>query len=109
MRHRMLALVALSAFCLPGPAAMAQYQGEDAVVSAPPGGDVPPVAEEQPFTCDFTSLIGKSRAEAAAQLEKPGQTVRYLHEGDAVTREFMGGRVNVTLDDHDIVTNVTCG
>ncbi len=66
-----------------------------------------PVIEEA--SCDFDGWVGKSKADAEKLVEKTGRPARILPPGSAMTMDFRPNRINVELDDEDVVVRVFCG
>ncbi|ATE74093.1 hypothetical protein CNO08_23670 [Lysobacter capsici] len=58
------------------------------------------------------ALVGKT-ADAAtverARTQAGGHTVRVLKPGQAITKEYMDGRVNVHVDENNVIVDVGCG
>ncbi|WP_232526385.1 I78 family peptidase inhibitor [Lysobacter capsici] len=57
-------------------------------------------------------MVGKT-ADAAtverARTQAGGHTVRVLKPGQAITKEYMDGRVNVHVDENNVIVDVGCG
>lgn len=92
----------------------AQKAAEEA--SAPAADTVGKATEAPPVgNCDATqvqSLIGQTWSagmEGQAQQDSAAQQVRVLHPTDVTTMEFVGERLNVELDEKEVVTGVRCG
>lgn len=71
-----------------------------------------PDAEERCAAERAQALVGRvATQELAGQaLQLSGaKTLRWLQPGMAVTMEYRAGRLNITLDDKNRVTGVTCG
>jgi hypothetical protein len=49
------------------------------------------------------TLLERARVEATASV------ARYIRPNEAVTMEFLSGRLNLYLDERDVVHSVTCG
>lgn len=58
------------------------------------------------------ALIGKA-ADAAtverARTAAGGHTVRVLKPGQAITKEYLDGRVNVRVDERNVIVEIDCG
>jgi len=70
-------------------------------------GSLPSAGED---TCDATRLaylIGKPRQVAEVASLPPRS--RIIGPGDAVTMDYLAERLNVSLDDRDIVIRLSCG
>lgn len=94
--------------------AHAQKAAEEA--SAPAPAEAGKATEAPPVgNCDATqvqSLIGQTWSdgmEGQAQQDSAAKQVRVLHPNDVTTMEFLGERLNVELDDKNVVTGVRCG
>ncbi len=95
--------------------ANAQKAAEEA--SAPAPSDTVGKATEAPpvGNCDATqvqSLIGQpwtAGKESEAQQAASAKLVRVLHPTDVTTMEFVGERLNIEVDEKDVVTGVRCG
>jgi hypothetical protein len=81
-------------------------------------GPTPPVPQPAPpasSTCDDSKarwaigergsdqLLERARAAAGAA------SARFIRPGQAVTTEYLGSRLNLRLDTHEIVQSVSCG
>lgn len=83
---------------------------------APPAGDAPP-ADEPPAgqVCDADAASGVVGAVATdavvdqARMLSGAATARTLAPGQVVTMEFRGDRLNLLVDEANIVTGVRCG
>lgn len=55
--------------------------------------------------------VGKPYADAASVLQPAGPVtaIRVIRPGTAVTRDYRIDRLNVDLDDKDVVTKIYCG
>lgn len=77
----------------------------------PTGGPTPPMAME----CDTEAAqgaVGKvATAVAVEQARKDAgaRTARVLKPGQMVTMEFIEGRLNVYVDERNVITRVACG
>ncbi|RIA45848.1 peptidase inhibitor I78 family protein [Hephaestia caeni] len=82
----------------------------------------PPPAEEPPVTNDnagvacnadgLTDLVGQPAGAdlGATALERSGaRTLRWIQPNTAVTMDFRVDRLNIMLDDKNVVTSFTCG
>ena len=88
--------------------------------SAPSTGDRDPRPPATPIappveTCDASkaqTAIGQ-RASAAllerARVAAEAKTARFLRPNEAVTLEYLGSRLNLGLNERDVVRSVTCG
>jgi len=91
-------LVLLGAVALSGCGAVSTIGGGGTQASAPSGAD----------TCNaaaYAALIGQD-AVVALQIPDPKRSYR---PDEAVTQDFNPARVNVVLDDTDVITAITCG
>ncbi len=70
---------------------------------------VTPPTQEQITACDYNDWLGKKRDEAEALVKTTGKVARIIHTGDPVTMDFSPDRINVELDQNDVVVKVTCG
>lgn len=68
------------------------------------------------FTCNPDAARGDAMGQAAtaevverARQQAGARTVRVLRPGQMVTMEYMEGRLNIDVDDKNVVTNVRCG
>ncbi|MEZ5798178.1 MAG: I78 family peptidase inhibitor [Paracoccaceae bacterium] len=71
---------------------------------------VPPVVDPDPDACGTSALqglLGKDRSILEAM--KFSQPVRVIEPGMAVTLDYSAGRLNILLDEHDRIQQVTCG
>ncbi|ALN88475.1 peptidase inhibitor I78 family protein [Lysobacter capsici] len=108
------------------PLAMAACAGprptEEMPSSAEQGGAVEPIAPGEPHpmpaprTCNAeaakAALVGKTADTATverARTQAGGHTVRVLKPGQAITKEYMDGRVNVHVDENNVIVDVGCG
>ncbi|MBU6235859.1 MAG: hypothetical protein KGQ41_08440 [Alphaproteobacteria bacterium] len=77
--------------------------------AVPVTGDVnaaPPVTASA--TCgDYSVLVGKPMKDV--QLSAIKGKVRVLHPNDAMTMDFSPDRLNLILDDKDVITEARCG
>lgn len=94
--------------------AHAQKAAEEA--SAPAPAEAGKATEAPPVgNCDATqvqSLIGQTWSdgmEGQAQQDSAAKQVRVLRPNDVTTMEFLGERLNVEVDDKNVVTGVRCG
>ena len=77
--------------------------------------NLPPPAQVQPTPCGAEKayeLIGKKRTpQLVAEVARlTGTTViRWIAPGTAVTMDYREDRVNVSLDDDDVITGIKCG
>lgn len=66
-------------------------------------------------TCDAgkaQSYIGKSATSdiaEAARKSAGAELVRWLRPGMAVTMEYRMGRLNITIDEKNVITSINCG
>ena len=79
-------------------------------------GDPAPAAPELPAgACDTTALaalVGRPftpALEADAKARAKAQTVRAIRPGMAVTMDFRPDRLNIDIDDRNVVTAFRCG
>ena len=73
-----------------------------------PNGEVSAGLDKPVPACDFASLVGKNAKKIDRSVfgDRP---VRLLRPGMAVTMEYLEGRINLLVDDKNIITQVTCG
>lgn len=79
-----------------------------ACTEAPP--NAPPPAMENPDACGASGLqdlVGQPSSVLAAMTF--AQPMRLLRPGMAVTMDYSAERLNIELDDKDIITRVACG
>jgi hypothetical protein len=71
----------------------------------PPSGGSCTASQAQFAVGDRASddLLERSRTAAGASI------ARYLRPNQPITLEFLGSRLNLKLDDKDVVTSVSCG
>lgn len=69
----------------------------------------PPIAAGPCRAADFASLKGKPESVLAATTFPQGLTIRVIHPGDAVTMDYSDMRVNVLVDAHGTISDITCG
>ncbi|WMJ71159.1 I78 family peptidase inhibitor [Stenotrophomonas sp. 24(2023)] len=93
--------------------AKAQQAAEAAKAPADDAGkatEAPPAG-----TCDASqvqSLVGQAYTDAVgkqAQDDAGARQLRVLHPTDVTTMEFLGERLNVEVDEKNVVTGVRCG
>ena len=65
-------------------------------------------ADPEQNGCEFSDLVGQ-KADAIDKTRFGDRTVRTLSPGQAVTMEYMMGRVNLQVDDAGVIIAVTCG
>jgi hypothetical protein len=76
---------------------------------------VPPAETPAPANCAAgaaNGLVGKpytADAVEQARIASGSRTVRVIRPGTAVTMDFRVDRLNVDLDEKDVVTRVHCG
>lgn len=72
---------------------------------------MPPVIppEPEPPACKYDELIGQNATEVDHSVFPEGTVVRILHPDEQVTMEYMMNRVNLIVDEDDIIVSVTCG
>ncbi|MEI2432517.1 I78 family peptidase inhibitor [Lysobacter yananisis] len=111
--------LAMSACAGPRPAAEMPSSAEQSAAGQTP---VEPATPAQPTpppprpSCNAEAAkagaIGKT-ADAAtverARAAAGGRTVRVLKPGQAITKEYLDGRVNVRVDANNVVVDVGCG
>jgi hypothetical protein len=96
---RIVILLAALTACTPAPPAETSAQAS-------------PVAEGNCSAEAAGDLIGKPYSAAAvekARLASGSKTVRVIRPGMAVTMDYRIDRLNVDLDEKDVVTRVHCG
>jgi len=82
-----------------------------ACTPTPPAG-TPPMAEGNCSAEAATILVGKAYSAEAiekARLASGSKIVRVIRPGMAVTMDYRIDRLNVDLDEKDVVTRVHCG
>lgn len=58
------------------------------------------------------SLVGKTADAATVEQAKTsagGHTVRVLKPGQMITKEYLDGRVNVHVDENNVIVDIGCG
>ena len=86
----------------------------------PPGnppaeGPPPPPASSEPTSCGAEHVryaVGKKRTPALGQevaRRSGAKAIRWISPGMAVTMDYREDRLNVDLDDRDVITGVRCG
>lgn len=97
----------------PADAGEAPADGAMPSAEAAPAGDLP-----QPqviASCDSEAaqpLIGQEATDAVleqARRDSGSNTVRALKPGDAATMDFRADRLNVGLDEHNVIQTLSCG
>lgn len=108
------------------PLAMAACAGPRAAAempsSAEQGAAVEPVAPGEPHPMPAPPRCNAEAAKAAAigqtadaatvervRVQAGGHTVRVLKPGQAITKEYLDGRVNVHVDEKNVIVEVGCG
>lgn len=67
-------------------------------------------APTQPLPCPFQELVGHKVDDSVhEQLRAAHKLYRVLKPGSVMTMDFSAERVNLNVDDHDVITSVTCG
>jgi hypothetical protein len=75
----------------------------------------PPNGSQQPGSCDASQVqwaIGEPAGGdllERARLAAGAGTARFLRPNQPITMEYLGSRLNLTLDDRDIVRSLYCG
>ena len=75
----------------------------------------PPLAHGRGAVCNadgLTDLIGQAAsADLGAQaLERSGaRTLRWIQPGTAVTMDYRQDRLDIHIDEHNVVTRLSCG
>lgn len=112
----MLALSACSAPPMDEQEAVATEAQQAADAAAAPVDDTGKATEAPPVgNCDATQaqgLVGQTYSDALgaqAQQDASARDLRVLRPNDMTTMEFVGERLNVELDDGNVVTGVRCG
>jgi hypothetical protein len=83
-------------------------------VTAPSPIDTPPAAQ-QPSGCIASGAqwaIGQSASDDLldrARLAAGAETARFLRPNQPITTEYLGSRLNLSLDGDDIVRSLYCG
>lgn len=85
--------------------------GNDGVVSSGPLAQQEEIVvpSMEPAPCDFAQWNGLSRDEVESRVNATGRSNRILPPGSAMTMDYRPDRINVELDDNDIVVRVFCG
>ena len=76
-----------------------------------------PVAPSPPYTgqCDASKAswaIGRAATADVVErvrIETTSQAVRVIKPGQAVTMDFSAARVNISVNDRNAITGITCG
>lgn len=93
--------------------AQAQQAAADATAPTDEAGkatEAPPIG-----SCDATqvqSLVGQTYTEALgsqAQQDAAAREIRVLRPGEMTTMDFVGERLNVEIDEKNVVSGVRCG
>ena len=92
-------------------------QAQQAAEKAPAPADEAGKATEAPpiGNCDANqvqSLVGQPFTDALgsqAQQDASAKSLRVLRPGDMTTMEFVGERLNVEVDEKDVVSGLRCG
>ncbi|BAV95787.1 I78 family peptidase inhibitor [Lysobacter enzymogenes] len=112
--------LAMSACAASRPAAEMPSSAEQAVAAGQTVDEPAAPAQPAPLpprpSCNAdaakSSLIGKT-ADAAtverARTAAGGHTVRVLKPGQMITKEYLDGRVNVHVDERNVIVDVGCG
>ncbi|KAF1013324.1 MAG: hypothetical protein GAK31_03473 [Stenotrophomonas maltophilia] len=81
-----------------------------------PADDAGKATEAPPAgSCDASqvqSLVGQAYTEALgkqAQNDADAKQLRVLHPSDVTTMEFLGERLNIEVDEKNVVSGVRCG
>lgn len=92
-------------------ASSALSNGNDGVVSSGPLAQQEEIVipSMEPAPCDFAQWNGLSRDEVEQRVEETGRPNRILRPGQPMTMDYRPDRINVELDDNDIVIRVFCG
>lgn len=98
---------------MPSSAEQSAAAGQTPVEPAAPARPAPPPPRP---SCNAEAAkagaIGKT-ADAAtverARAAAGGHTVRVLKPGQAITKEYLDGRVNVRVDENNVVVEIGCG
>lgn len=112
----------------PGATAEGPAQANDTAAStpspAPADSDAPSPGETPPPTPEDDSMSGPCNAEAAsaaigqvatpdvieqARKDAGARMARTLAPDQMVTMEYLEGRLNIKVDDNNVVTGLTCG
>ncbi|MGO1069803.1 I78 family peptidase inhibitor [Lysobacter sp. CA199] len=125
-RSRWLAAFVLSAALPWALSACASPRAADSMSSSAeqtagqPAAEAAPTAQANPMpaapTCNADAAkagaIGKTADAATVESIRAaagGHTVRVLKPGQAITKEYMDGRVNVHVDEKNVIVEVGCG
>jgi hypothetical protein len=110
--------LALSACASPRPAAEMASSAEQAAAGQPasePATPTQPTPMPAAPTCNAEaakSAIGKTADDATVERARTaagGHTVRVLKPGQIITKEYMDGRVNLHVDEKNVIVDVGCG
>jgi Peptidase inhibitor I78 family len=92
----------------------------DSIGSVPPSADRAPVPPAQPSppvsgTCDAAQAQwAKGQRASSGLLERArnaaqASVARFIRPNEPITMEFLASRLNLGLDEQDVVISVTCG
>lgn len=101
------------------PATPAQEPAMNSPPMNSPPTTAPPMSDPMPaqqMTCNADAAkpgaIGQAATDAVveqARNDAGAKMARVLKPGQMVTMEFMDGRLNIDVDDSNVITNVRCG
>lgn len=84
--------------------------GSDIVASSGPlAQEEIVIPSMEPAPCDFAQWNGLSRDDVEQRAQETGRPNRILRPGQPMTMDYRPDRINVELDDNDIVVRVFCG
>ena len=96
----------------PAPTEMPTDPAEPTRANAPPMSDpLPPTRR----TCNADAAAGHVGSQAtpdvvdAAQRDAGASSARVLKPGQMVTMEYIEGRLNIDVDDNNVITGIRCG
>jgi Peptidase inhibitor I78 family len=66
------------------------------------------VPEMETPSCEFSGLIGRRLKDIDVSAYAP-RAIRVLHPGSMATMDYSPARINIHVDDKEIISQVTCG
>ncbi|RHW17079.1 Elastase inhibitor AFLEI Flags: Precursor [Sphingomonas gilva] len=114
----LLPLAALAMACTQTPAMNNADQASADETVAPASNTQTPAGEgmaDMPMVCDAEAvqdLAGKPYTEAVgqdAQTRSNARSMRLIRPGMAVTMDYRNDRLNIEVDDKNVITTVRCG
>lgn len=58
--------------------------------------------------CEFSDLVGQSLKDLDVSAYSP-RAIRVLHPGSMATMDYSPSRINIKVDDNEVIIEVTCG